>query len=50
MDHYLSPHGSPIPKRSALPKVMKWILSQTWLPSHGGDAANRAPLQCVTFV
>jgi len=23
MDHHLSPHGSPIPKRSALPKVMK---------------------------
>jgi len=38
--HYPSPHGSPIPKRSALPKTMKWILSQTWLPPHGGNAAN----------
>ena len=23
MDHHPSPHGSPIPRRSALPKVMK---------------------------
>jgi len=23
MDHHPSPHGSPIPKRSALPKLMK---------------------------
>lgn len=29
MDHHPSPHGSPIPKRSALPKVMKRIVSHT---------------------
>ena len=29
MDHHPSPHGSPIPKRSARPKLMKWIISQT---------------------
>jgi len=41
MDHHLSPHGSPIPKRSALPKVMKWIVSRTWLPSHGSRCSRR---------